>query len=390
MAPPTPDAVDDETLALLALARTPDLGPVRIAALLERYGSARGVVAAARDVGAGRVAAPAVAGLGAPRLARVLDGIDLAAARRETERGRRLGARLVCAGTEDYPDAWRLAEGWPPVLWVRGAWPAALRVAAPVALAVVGPRRASAAACAFATQVAERSAWAGAWVVSGLAFGVDAAAHRAAVGAARAGAPAGTVAVLASGVDRPTPTSHRELARSILDAGGSLVAAAPIGTGPPPGAFPVRNRWIAGLAGAVVVVEAGRTSGALHTASAALDLGREVLVATARPWDDHAAGSLGLLRDGATPLVDADDAWRALPTGTRAPASVPSPAPTPAPTPWDRVLGATPSSAETLAGSLGLPIGATLAALEAGVLEGWAQRVGAHGYARAGPGSSRT
>jgi DNA processing protein len=382
MVVPFPDVVDDEALALLALARTPDLGPVRIAALLDVFGTAQAIVAGA--AGSGSTAA-ALAGLNAARLARALRGVDLRAARREAERGRRLGARLVCAGTPTYPVSWRLAEGWPPVLWVRGEWPATLRAAAPVSLAVVGPRRASSTACRFAAQVAERSAWAGAWVVSGLAFGVDAAAHSAAVAAAQAGAPAATVAVLASGVDRPTPTSHRDLARSILDTGGSLVAAAAIGTGPPPGAFPVRNRWIAGLSGAVVVVEAGARSGALHTASAGLELGREVLVATARPWDEHAAGSLGLIRDGATPLVVADDAWRALPAGTREPRAVG----TSLPAPWDRLLTAAPRSAEALAGSVGQPIGATLAALEAGVLAGWARRVGAHGYVRADAAPSR-
>ncbi len=381
---PVPE--DEETVALLALARTPDLGPIRIAALLHAYGTARRAVASVATSEPGRGATVASrAGLSGPRWDQALRGVDLAAARREIDRGRRLGARLVCVGTDAYPAAWRLAEGWPPLLWVRGVWPAALTRAVPVAIAVVGPRRASAAACRFAADVAHAAAWAGAWVVSGLAFGVDAAAHAAAVAAARAGAPAGTVAVLASGVDRPTPSTHRDLARSILDAGGALVAVAAIGTGPPPGAFPVRNRWIAGLAGAVVVIEAGSRSGALHTARAGVELGREVLVATARPWDDHAAGSLDLLRDGATPLVAAEDAWRALPSGTHEPA----PATTLPPPPWDVALSAVPRSAEALAGSLDLSIGTAVAALEAGVLAGWARRSGAHGYARSGPGSSR-
>ncbi|MDF1523661.1 MAG: DNA-processing protein DprA, partial [Trueperaceae bacterium] len=304
-----PDPPDPEALAWLALSRTADLGPVRAAALVAVAGSATAAVEAAHRP------PPRLPGLSPARARAALARIDLEAAEREAWRGARVGARLVACGRPGYPTTWRPADGWPPVLWVRGVWPEAVQAEVPRALAVVGPRRASPSACAFAGEVAERAAWAGAWVVSGLAFGIDAAAHAAAVGAATSGAPASTISVLASGVDRPTPTAHRALARAILDAGGALVAAAAIGAAPPTGAFPVRNRWIAGLAGAVAIVEAGVRSGALHTAAAALDLGREVRVAPARPWDAHAAGSLALLRDGAAPVIVVTREGRTAPDG---------------------------------------------------------------------------
>jgi DNA processing protein len=166
-----------------------------------------------------------------------------------------------------------------------------------------------------------------------------------------------------------------------------LVAAAAIGAAPPPGGFPVRNRWIAGLSGAVAVLEAGATSGALHTAAAALELGRDVLVAPARPWDEHAAGSLALLADGAAPLIEADDGWRALPaTATLEARTRRASSAVAAPAPWDALLGAAPRDVAVLAEASGLTIGAVLAALEAGVVAGWAQRGGASGYRRATPG----
>ncbi len=369
---------DAEARAWLALARVPGLGPVRAAAVVKVFGTAAAAVA---DRGR---STPPVPGLSAARARAALATVDAAAADAEVARGARVGARLVAFGDDDYPTAWRPAEGWPPVLWVRGAWPAALRAPSPHALAIVGSRRASREACAFAASVAERAAWAGAWVVSGLAFGVDAAAHTGAVTASRAGAPVATIAVVASGVDRPTPAAHRDLARSLLDVGGGLVAAAAIGAAPPPGGFPVRNRWIAGLSGAVAVVEAGATSGALHTAAAALELGREVLVAPARPWDAHAAGSLALLRDGAQPLIEVDDGWRALPSVGTVDAAVHRPlARVAAPAPWDALLRDGPLDVAVLADASGLPIGAALAALEVGVVAGWARRGGASGYRRA-------
>jgi len=367
----------DDPLAYLALARAPGVGPRRAAALLQAFGSAAAAVAAGR-----RGAWPALPRWTVDRSRAAGRLVDLAAAEREFRRGARVGARLLTPADAVYPAAWRPEDDWPLALWVRGAWPAAVTGPVPVAVAIVGPRRASPEAQRFASELAAASCRAGAWVISGLAFGVDAAAHRGAILAARAGAHAATLAVLAGGADRAHPAAHRDLARAMLDAGGGIVAAAPIGAAPATGAFPVRNRWIAGLASVVAVVEAGPRSGALHTAAAALELGREVRTTPARPWDAHAAGSLALLRDGAAPLLEPDDAWLGLPAGVRpvpprAERTVRLPPP-----PWDAILSAAPIDVDGAITATGWDVGAVLAALEAGVVAGWAARLPGGRYRR--------
>jgi DNA processing protein len=360
----------DERLAYLALARTPGIGPQRAAALLRTFGSAAAAAAA------GRCGAwPALPRWPADRARSSGRAVDLAAAELEFRRGERVGARLVTPADAAYPASWQVEEGWPLALWVRGDWPPAVTGPTPLAVAIVGPRRASPEAQRFAGELAAAACRAGAWVVSGLAYGVDAAAHQGAIEAARAGARASTLAVLAGGVDRVHPAAHRELARALLDAGGGIVGAAPIGTLPAAGAFPVRNRWIAGLASVVAVVEAGPRSGALHTATAALELGREVRTTPARPWDAHAGGSLALLRDGAAPLLEADDAWLGLPAGVRPAAPQPRPPGHAPPAPWDAILGAVPIDVDGAIAASGWGVGAAVAALEAGVVEGWAVRL---------------
>jgi DNA processing protein len=360
-----------EPLALLALARAPGVGPVRAAALLHAFGSA----SAAVEAGA-RGAWPSLPRWPLQRARAAGRAVDLSAAERELRRGQRVGARLVTLADADYPAPWNPEEGWPLALWVRGAWPAAVTGDVPLAVAIVGPRRASPGAQRFASDLAHAACRAGAWVVSGLAYGVDAAAHQGAIDAAREGAAASTLAVLAGGVDRVHPIAQRDLARALLDAGGGIVAAAPIGAVPATGAFPVRNRWIAGLSSLVAVVEAGPRSGALHTATAALELGREVRTTPARPWDAHAAGSLALLRDGAAPLLEPDDAWLGLPPGVRPdPPTVRAPVRCAPPPPWDRLLGAAAIDVDTAIAATGWGVGAVVAALEGGVVDGWAARL---------------
>jgi DNA processing protein len=173
-------------------------------------------------------------------------------------------------------------------------------------VSIVGTRRASEAGAAFARRLARTLASAGVTVVSGLARGIDAAAH---VGALEGGGP--TIAVLGCGVDRDYPCANAPLAARIL-ATGAVVSEYPPGTPPAPWRFPARNRIVAALGDVVCVVEAARRSGALITAHAALDLGREVLAAPAAPWHELGAGSNGLLRDGAGVLSDAADVLVAL------------------------------------------------------------------------------
>jgi DNA processing protein len=251
----------------------------------------------------------------------------------------------------------------PETLYLRepgdGARLAAL-LARPV-VSIVGTRRASEAGAAFARRLARTLATAGVTVVSGLARGIDAAAH---VGALEGGGP--TVAVLGCGVDRDYPRANAALAARIV-ATGCVVAEYPPGTPPAPWRFPARNRIVAALGDAVCVVEAARRSGALITAHDALELGREVLAAPAAPWHELGAGSNGLLRDGAGVLADAADVLVALgldPGAAQAgeELAISDPA--------RRVLAAVrraPATAEVLAVRVGVPaagVGAALAELE--------------------------
>lgn len=177
---------------------------------------------------------------------------------------------------------------------------------APPVVAVVGARQASAAGTAFAHRLAAGLARAGVGVVSGLARGIDGAAH---AGALEAGGR--TVAVLGCGVDVDYPRSNARLAARIAERGAVVSEYAP-GTPPAPWRFPARNRIVAALGQAVVVVEAARTSGALITAGFGLELGREVLAVPASPWVDAAAGGNALLRDGAGICTGAGDVLVAL------------------------------------------------------------------------------
>ena len=192
----------------------------------------------------------------------------------------------------------------PPRLWLRGDADVAL-LERP-ALAIVGARACSGYGRSVARLLARESAAAGAVVVSGLARGIDGEAHRGAV------ATGMTVAVLGCGIDRDYPAAHAELARSILDSGGLVVSEYEPGVEPAPWRFPARNRIIAGLALATVVVEARERSGALITADFALEDGREVLAVPGEITSALSDGTNALLRLGATPATCAADVLEAI------------------------------------------------------------------------------
>ncbi|MEZ0292821.1 MAG: DNA-processing protein DprA [Solirubrobacteraceae bacterium] len=193
----------------------------------------------------------------------------------------------------------------PSSLWLRGE--ADVELLASPAVAIVGARACSGYGRSVARMLASEAAAAGVVVVSGLARGVDGEAHR---GALAAGGP--TVAVLGCGIDRDYPAAHAELARSIVATGGLIVSEYEPGTEPAPWRFPARNRIIAGLARATVVVEARERSGALITADFALEDGREVLVVPGEITSALSAGANGLLRQGATPVTCAADVLEAI------------------------------------------------------------------------------
>lgn len=219
----------------------------------------------------------------------------VAEARRRASTG---GYRIVTRGEAAYPPLLHETFDPPPALWVRGRLiPGENR-----AVALVGSRAASPAGLALAREMASELSARGVCVVSGLARGIDAAAH---AGALRGGGR--TVAVLGSGIDRPYPAENTALLQAIVAAGGAVVSEFPPGAPPRREHFPRRNRVVAGWCRAVVVVEAGRRSGALITARLATDAGRDVLAVPAHPHHVAAAGSNALLRDGAGLVRDAAD-----------------------------------------------------------------------------------
>lgn len=275
----------------LRLARTEGVGPITYRRLLRRYPSAAEALAALPALArAGGRAAP-------------LNVPTQAAAERELAQVEKLGARLLFLDDENYPPLLALLEDAPPVLAVLGD-PAAC---GPNAVALVGSRNASANGQRLAETLAQGLAEAGHSVVSGLARGIDAAAH---VGAMRGGR---TVAAVAGGIDVPYPPEHAPLQQRIVEAGGAIVAEMPPGTAPQSRLFIRRNRVIAGLSLGVVVVEAALRSGALVTARIAQESHRELFAVPGSPLDPRARGSNDLLRQGATLVEEAADVLRNLP-----------------------------------------------------------------------------
>lgn len=221
---------------------------------------------------------------------------------REAERDsrwmERAGVRAVSYFDGDYPPLLRETARPPFMLYARGRLPDPERPA----LAVVGTRYPTGRGLSVAAAIAREAARGGVPVVSGLARGVDGAAHRGALDGAGQ-----TVAVLGRGIDGVYPPSHRELARRILEAGGGLVSEYPPGIGPTRWTFPERNRIIAGLCRAALVVEAPTGSGALITAGFALEEGRDVYVAEACLGGPRSAGADALAADGARAVLSFDE-----------------------------------------------------------------------------------
>jgi DNA processing protein len=213
--------------------------------------------------------------------------------------------RAIARRDGSYPALLAQIPDPPPRLWIRGDAP--LELLGEPAVALVGARACSGYGRSVARLLAGEVAAAGAVVVSGMARGIDGEAHRGALGAGGV-----TVAVLGCGVDRDYPAAHAGLAQSIIRAGGLVVSEYEPGVEPAPWRFPARNRIIAGLAHATVVVEARERSGALITADFALEDGREVLAVPGEITSGLSAGTNALLRLGATPATCAADVLEAL------------------------------------------------------------------------------
>lgn len=274
-------------IARLRLIRSDNIGPVTYFQLLARFGSAQAAIDAIPDLaarGGGR----------APRLA------SRAEIEREMARVEALGGRYLFLGQGLYPPLLAELETAPPALIVKGD----LTLLDKLSVALVGARNASAAACRYARMLAAALGEAGTVIVSGLARGVDSAAHDGAL-------DTGTIAVIAGGIDVVYPPENEARQRAIAER-GLLVAEQPPGVEPRARHFPYRNRIIAGLTHGTVVIEAAPKSGSLITARHAAEYGREVMAVPGSPLDPRAQGCNQLIRDGATLVQTADDVIEAI------------------------------------------------------------------------------
>ncbi len=285
-----------ERRCLIGLHLTPGIGAVRTAHLMQALGSADAAWSASEEVLA------TLPGIGARRAAAIACSRRHVDVNRELRRAEACGARLLTWLDAAYPAALRLLRDAPPVVYVRGPWQDGPE---PV-VAIVGTRRASAYGLAVADALGEILGGAGIVVVSGLARGIDGAAHAAAL---RAGGV--TVGVLGCGVDIVYPAEHRLLMEAMQQR-GAVIAEAPMGTRPHKRQFPQRNRLISGLARAVVVVEGDVDSGALITARCGLAQGRQVFAVPGRVHDRTSRGPHRLLTQGAKMLVTPSDLFEAL------------------------------------------------------------------------------
>ncbi len=378
--------VREERALWLRLILTPGVGPGSIRRLLELFGLPEDILAAGRSRLTAALDAQRAAALLArdeAREAQIRAALDWAAADRH---------HLVALSDAEYPKRLLAIGDPPPLLYVRGSVEALTRDS----LAIVGSRHATRGGLENAHAFARALADEGLQIVSGLARGIDAAAHRGALEGR-----AGTLAIVGTGVDQVYPPAHRSLADAVAR-DGALVSELPLGTGAQRPNFPRRNRLIAGISLGVLVVEAARQSGSLITARHAGEFGREVLAIPGSIHSPVARGCHRLIREGAKLVESAEDvlvelrgqlsatAWRA---SSAAPHGLPmaaadtgdptraAPANARAPLPGSdaarllEALGWDPAEPDSLAGRTGLPVGAVAAGLLelelAGAIERW-------------------
>ncbi|MBZ9810615.1 MULTISPECIES: DNA-processing protein DprA [unclassified Mesorhizobium] len=289
---------DRQRLSWLRLIRTQNVGPASFRDLINRFGSA--------EVALEMLPELMISG-GASRIARIP---SIAEAEAELEAARRAGARFVGIGEPDYPALLKNMDHPPPLLAVKGEG-AVFRLPA---VAIVGARNASLAGIKMARMLASDLGRDGYAIISGLARGIDTSAHQGSLST-------GTIGVLAGGLDLPYPPENAGLCDEIVERGGAIISEMPFGWQPRAQDFPRRNRLVAGAAVGLVVVEAAQRSGSLISARLAGEMGRLVFAVPGSPLDPRAAGTNGLLKDGATLVTEAADIHRAIAplTGLRAP-----------------------------------------------------------------------
>jgi len=279
---------EEQRLAWLRLIRSENIGPSTFRDLLDHAGSAERALELL----------PALSRRGGKRSHRLCseqDAID------ELEAHRRFGARLVAQGEADYPPHLQHIDSPPPLLSIKGG-PV---TANPQMAAIVGARNASLSGRKLAAAFARDLGAHGFAIASGLARGIDAAAHEAALAT-------GTLAVFAGGLSVLYPPEHEHLLSALLDAGGAAISEMPFGWKPRGRDFPRRNRLISGVSLGVVVIEAAKASGSLHTARFALEQNRDIYAVPGSPLDPRSEGANGLIRQGATLARSARDVLEGL------------------------------------------------------------------------------
>lgn len=280
---------DRQRIAWLRLIRSDNVGPATFRDLINHFGSAEAAINMLPELSARG---------GSTRPIRIAT-ID--EAQRELDSIRKFGAELVGIGEPDYPSALRQIDGAPPMLTMKGN----LDVVQLPSIGIVGSRNASISGAKFASMVAYECGRAGYTIVSGLARGIDAAAHRASI-------DTGTIAAMAGGIDQPYPPENVPLLDEICNGNGLAISEMPFGWEPRARDFPRRNRLIAGIALGLVVIEAAERSGSLITARRAADFGRLVFAVPGSPLDPRCHGTNGLLKSGAIVTTEAKDVLEAL------------------------------------------------------------------------------
>lgn len=304
--PLLPPTTEDERVSWLRLLRSYRVGPSTFYRLLKEHGSASAALAALPDVAA-------AAGV------KDYAPCPVEVATTELNRGRTAGAALICRGDTRYPAELAEIPDAPPFFWALGR----VDLLDQPKVGLVGARNASSLGLRMARGLAKDLGMADHVIVSGLARGIDAAAHHASL-------DLGTIAVLAGGVDVIYPAENAKLYDAIVKT-GLIVSERPFGLQPKARDFPRRNRIISGLCRALVVVEAAARSGSLITARTALDQGREVLAVPGHPFDARSGGCNMLLRDGARLVRHSDDVLEALPQQSTLPLPDPPQDPMPSP-----------------------------------------------------------
>ena len=341
--------------ACVALNMIPQMGPVRLRRLLERFGSAESILLARSDQ------LSAVDGVGralADNITRWQEFADPAA---ELKKAADLGAHVITAQDDEYPSALREIHDPPIVLYVRGQLTHRDRHT----VAVVGSRKCSHYATECAKKLSFQMAYAGLTVVSGLARGIDTAAHQGALAA-----KGRTIAVIGSGLGELYPPENAELADRIA-ASGAVISEFPIDTKPDRQTFPIRNRIVTGMSFGVLVVEAGANSGALISANMAAEQGRTLYAVPGRIDSPAALGSNRLIQQGAKLVIGVDDILDDLPLVFKNTPDLPAAAPVADLTPDQQkildALGTEEAALDSVIATSGLTaaaVSSTLLALE--------------------------